>query len=195
MARLAILASGNGSNFEAIAKELNETRHHICCLVCDRKNAEVQNKARALSIPVVYVSYAQRSRESAEADIRKALDSYRANLVALAGFMRIFTPGFVSIYDGRILNIHPSLLPKYPGLHGIEEGYRSGDKRLGVTVHLVNAGVDTGPVLCQESLIRKGEESFEEIEKAIHAIEHRVYPAAIIKKLDTISGEVNGVEQ
>ena len=187
MARLAVMASGNGSNFQAVCEKIKETRHEIACLICDRKNAYSFERALQLGIKSYYVCYHGRKRGEAEKEIVSILESEKADLVALAGFMRILTPFFVEKYKGKLVNIHPALLPKYPGAHGIEESYASGDTELGITIHYVDNGVDTGPVILQKSFTRDMSETIEEIEKKIHKLEYDFYPEVIEKLLDSLN--------
>ena len=105
-------------------------------------------------------------------------------MIVLAGFMKLLSPEMTKKYDGKIINIHPALLPKYPGTHGIEESFASSDTELGVTVHYVDSGMDTGKVIRQKSFVRSGSESLEEIETRIHDCEHEIYPQVVIELLD-----------
>jgi phosphoribosylglycinamide formyltransferase-1 len=115
-----------------------------------------------------------------------ALEASRADVVALAGFMRLLTPYFLGRFPGPVLNLHPSLLPKYPGTRGIEESWRSADRELGISVIRVDAGVDTGPVVLQRSFARDGTEPLEEIERRIHGLEHAWFPVAVLDALDAV---------
>lgn len=184
MARLAILASGNGSNFQVISEVLNNSKHEVCCLICDRKAAYAIKRAEQLNIKVYYVSYYKRTSIDAEKEIDIILNNEKCDLIALAGFMRILTSYLVNKWNNRIINIHPALLPKHPGAHGIEDSYNSNDIELGVTIHYVDCGMDTGPIIYQESFTRRKNETLESAEKEIHEIEHRIYPYILIKKLD-----------
>ena len=186
MARLAVLASGSGSNFEAIVKHLAGSNHRISCLICDRKDAYAFKRAEKFGIPSYHVSYAGKERAEAEKEIYSLLEASSTDLIALAGFMRLLTPELIDRFPGRIINIHPSLLPKYPGTHGILESYESGDPELGITIHRVDYGLDTGPVIMQKSFKRSGEESLDDIEFRIHELEHQCYPAVLLEILDTI---------
>jgi phosphoribosylglycinamide formyltransferase 1 len=186
MANVAVMASGNGSNFQAIAEAVCTTRHTVACLVVDRANAYARARAERLGIPGYLVSYAGRPREAAEDEILTVLAERDAHMVALAGFMRILTPHFLERFREPIINIHPALLPKHPGSHAIEESFRSGDDALGVTVHRVDAGVDTGPIIAQESFRRTGNESLEAVERRLHDIEHQLYPRIVLQVLDTL---------
>jgi formyltetrahydrofolate-dependent phosphoribosylglycinamide formyltransferase len=192
VARLAVLASGNGSNFEALATALGARpaaegpRHECVLLVYDRRAALAAERAARLGVPSRYVGYAGRSREEAEAEIDSALVDAGSELVALAGFMRILTPIFARRWKGRILNIHPSLLPKWPGAHAIKDAYESGERRFGATVHYIDEDVDTGPIVAQESFLAAEGEPIDSIEGKTHAIEHALYPRVALEALDGI---------
>ncbi len=190
MGKAAILASGNGSNFEAIVHAVEKTPHTVCCLICDRRDAYVFERARKLGVPHHYVSYAGKDRRSAEEEIESILSAYGPNLIVLAGFMRLLTPRFVDTYHRKIVNIHPSLLPKYPGRHGIRESFESNDRKLGITIHYVDHGTDTGEILKQVSFTRTGNESLQDIETRIHELEHTTYPEVVVSLLDghTVEG-------
>ncbi len=189
MARLAVFASGNGSNFEAIVSAIDGTGHEVCCLICDEAGARVFERAERLAVPAHHVSYGGRNREQAEAEIEAILARYRPDLIALAGFMRILTPSFVDTRRQKIVNIHPTLLPAFPGAHGLEESYRAGGSRLGITIHYVDRGVDTGPIIRQVSITRSPIEDYATIERRIHDLEHRHYPAVILSLLDQAGEE------
>lgn len=184
MARLAVLASGSGSNFEAIAEAFKDSRHDIACLICDKKDAYAFKRAEKFSISSFHVSYRGRDRNEAEKEIAEILSETGADLIALAGFMRLLTPELIDRYPGKIINIHPTLLPKYPGTHGIEESWKSGDTKLGITIHRVDYGLDTGPVIVQKSFTRCEDETFSDIESKIHKLEHLNYPAVLLEILD-----------
>jgi phosphoribosylglycinamide formyltransferase-1 len=184
VARLAVFASGNGGNFEALALALAPTRHEAACLIVDKKNAFALTRAEKLCVPAHYVSYGGRSREEAEEEILTLLAPYKVSHIALAGFMRLLSPRLIDAYPQRIVNIHPALLPKYPGAHGIRDSYLSGNKELGITLHYVDYGLDSGPIILQKSFIRTGKESIEEIESRIHGLEHEFYPQVMLRLLD-----------
>jgi phosphoribosylglycinamide formyltransferase 1 len=198
VSRLAVLASGNGSNFEALAEALRarlaaEGNQHECVLlVYDRKAAFAAQRAERLGVPVRYVTYYQREAAEAESEITAALREARADIVALAGFMRILSGGFVAAWRGRLVNVHPSILPSWPGAHAIARAYEAGERRFGVTVHFVDEGMDTGPIIVQESFEPEPGESLEAIEAKIHSIEHRIYPRAVIRLLDDRGAEGAG---
>lgn len=190
MARLAVFASGRGTNFVAIAGALAMAkRHAIEFVLCDVKSAPVLDRAKELGVPVVPVSYQKVTREAVEKKIVRHLERRCVDLVALAGYMKLLTPWFIHAFKGPVINLHPSLLPKHPGIHAIEESYRSKDTELGISVMRIDEGVDTGPVLVQKSFVRTGAESLEEIEARIHTLEHEWFPRVLIGLLDEIDGK------
>ncbi len=186
MARLAVFASGRGSNFVAIANAIRQTRHGIEFVLCDVAGAPVLDRAKELGVPTFAISYAGEKRESVEKKIVRHLERRRVDMVALAGFMKLLTPWFLDAFKGPVINIHPSLLPKYPGVHGIDESYASGDIELGITIMRVDAGVDTGPVILQKSFHRQEGETREQVETRIHQLEHEWYPRVVLSMLDAV---------
>ena len=182
MAETVILASGTGSNFAHIADELAGSAHQVRMLVTDRPDAAVRQKAQARGIPDICVPYADRSRNQSEQEIIRTIAT--PDLVVLAGFMRLLSPEFVRHYSGRIINIHPSMLPAYPGLHAIERSWADSSVEMGITIHYVDEGMDTGPIIEQHRLNRSGLGNCEEAERAIHELEHRYYPACVRRLLD-----------
>jgi len=185
MARLAVFASGRGSNFVAIADHLKaKTSHTLEFLLCDKPGAAVMERARERGVTSYLVPYKGRTREAAEAEMLIHVSRHKVDIIALAGFMKLFTPFFLKGFQGDIINIHPALLPKYPGTHGIEESYRSADTELGISIMKIDAGCDTGPLILQKSFTREGSESLEQIEEKIHALEHTWYPIVLVRLLD-----------
>ena len=190
MARVGVLASGGGSNFQAIALHLaaqagtSGPPHQVAVLVCDKASAYCLDRAAELGIPAHVVTYVKGEREAAEAQMTSWLEQAGTDLVVLAGFMRILTPFFVRRWRGKLINIHPSLLPRHPGAHGLEDSYDSSDTELGITVHWVDEGVDTGEVIEQRSFARHAKMSLEEAEFRIHQLEHELYPAVVKRLLD-----------
>jgi phosphoribosylglycinamide formyltransferase-1 len=190
--RVAVLASGSGSNFQAIVEalsrpELNPAGHRVVLLVCDKPGAYCLERAASLGVPTAVVPYGKGGttevRQTAEAAMIRVLEDCGADLVVLAGFMRILTPLFVSRWKGRLLNVHPALLPRHPGAHSIADSFASDDDHLGVTVHWVDEGVDTGAIVAQQSFARAEAATLAEAEARIHQIEHTLYPATILKVL------------
>jgi phosphoribosylglycinamide formyltransferase 1 len=198
VSRLAVLASGNGSNFEALAEALRSRpaaagpRHECVLLVYDRKAAYAAQRAERLGVEARYVAYFGRSAAEAEAEIAAALGGSGAEFVALAGFMRILSGAFVASWKGRLVNVHPSLLPKWPGAHAIERAFGAGDRKFGVTVHYVDEGMDTGPIISQEFFTAEPGDSLETIEAKVHEVEHRMYPRAVLERLDACEAARSG---
>lgn len=186
MAKYAVLASGNGGNFEALVRQMRD-RHECVMLVYDRRKAFAAERAARLGVPALYVPYAARGIAEAEKEIAEALARAGAELIALAGFMRLLSPTFVVPRRGRILNIHPSLLPKWPGAHAIARAYEAGEQRFGATVHIVDEGMDTGTVLAQEAFDADPADALESIEARIHDVEHRIYPRVVSAILDALA--------
>ena len=149
MARLAVFASGRGSNFVAIAEAMKDTRHRLEFLLCDVASAPVLDRAQELGVPTVPVSYVGATKENVEKKIVRHLERRQVDIVALAGFMKLLSPWFLDAFKGPVINIHPSLLPRYPGVHGIDESFDSGDPELGMTIMRVDAGIDTVRSFCR----------------------------------------------
>jgi len=195
MARLAVFASGTGSNFVALAEALRKgKRHAIEFLLCDVVGAPVLKRAEELKVPTFLVDYRGGTRESIEKKVVRHLERRRVDLVALAGFMKLLTPYFINAFKGPIINLHPSLLPKYPGAHALEESFNSKDMELGISVIRVDEGTDTGPILLQKSFARVGDEPREKIEARIHGMEHDWFPHVIIDSLDAADRMAAGRE-
>lgn len=190
MSRAAVLASGRGSNFEAIFHHLAASRHEVSFLASDRPGSGALRHAEALGVPGYLLSYAGRGHGSPtaphEAELRllELVSEYRIDLVVLAGFMRILTGSFLSRARRPVVNVHPSLLPKYPGADALRRSFEAGDAALGITIHLVDAGVDTGPILTQASFPRRPEMTLAEAEERIHLLEHRAFPRVVEHLLD-----------
>jgi phosphoribosylglycinamide formyltransferase-1 len=180
--KIAIFASGNGSNFEALAKHFeklnsyneNNYKYKIEVLVYDKKDAFVVNRADKFNIESKYVDYSF-GKENGENQIIEILKNKNIDIVFLAGFMRILSKKIIDT-NIPIINIHPSLLPKYRGINSIERAYNSNDKEIGVTIHYVNERVDEGEIIVQESIELDKSKSLDEIENEVHKIEHKIYP-------------------
>lgn len=194
MADFVVLASGSGSNFEATVRALADSRHRLLALITDNPGAYALVRAEALGVPSVVVNYGI-GRRRGESRLARLLTSYRPDLVVLAGFMKVLPPHIVELFPGRIMNIHPSLLPDYPGLRAIERSYADATGKMGITIHLVDRGVDTGPVLARFVADRTGARTLEEMESRIHSLEHRHYPEIIAEQLDAIEEGKRASEQ
>ncbi|MTV83049.1 phosphoribosylglycinamide formyltransferase [Secundilactobacillus folii] len=176
--RIAVFASGNGTNFEALINA--DLPADICVLVCDQNDAPVIERAHRHHIPVIMslvhkgVSKAQRERQ-----LLQELAPYQVTILVLAGYMRIVGPTLLAAFPRHIINIHPALLPSFPGRHGIEDAYAAGVAVTGVTIHFVDNGVDTGEIIAQEPVRRTDQDTIETLATKIHAVEHRLYPETI----------------
>lgn len=186
MKKIAIFASGSGSNFEAIVRAYNDgelsAKPEVC--VCDKPGARVIERARRLGIPLIISSPRDfGSKEEFEGYISDRLDELGIDLICLAGYMRIIGPVLLERYRGRIINIHPSLLPAFKGAHAIRDAFDYGVKIFGVTIHYVNEQLDGGRIIDQECLRYDGDD-IDELETKIHAVEHRLFPRTINKTLN-----------
>ncbi|MER3483317.1 MAG: phosphoribosylglycinamide formyltransferase [Meiothermus sp.] len=178
-ARIAVFASGRGSNLEALLKAFphDNTLGHIVLVVCDNREALALRKAVEADVEAEYVPW--RGREDFEKIALGLLQDHRIDLVLLAGFMRLLSPKFVGEWAGRILNIHPSLLPAFPGLHPQKQALEAGVKESGCTVHFVDEGVDTGPVVLQKRVPVLPGDTEESLAARILGAEHQAYPEAV----------------
>lgn len=182
MKRVAVLASGFGSNLEAIleAQSRAEIQGKVVLVISDRRDAKALERAEKRGIKNLFIDPRNYDdRENYDLALAEILKSEEVDLVVLAGFMRLLTPYFVKSFPLKIINIHPSLLPSFPGTDGIEQAYAHGVKVSGCTVHFVDEGLDSGPIILQESVPLIQEESIETLKQRIQALEHRLYPIAI----------------
>ncbi|NMB41698.1 MAG: phosphoribosylglycinamide formyltransferase [Firmicutes bacterium] len=179
---LAVLASGYGSNLQAIidAVDKGEIEGHIKVVISDVKDAYALQRARRHGIEAVFIDIKDYSgREAYNEAIAAVLEKRKVELIVLAGYMRLVSPLIINKFRGRIMNIHPSLLPSFPGLEGIKQALDYGVKVSGCTVHLVDEGLDTGPIILQESVPVYDDDTVESLQNRIHKVEHRLYPRAI----------------
>jgi len=180
--RIGVLASGRGSNLQAIidAIEVGKLAACLAVVISDRPDAQALERARKHGTEGVFVDpKAHADREAFDRAVLAVLAEHRVELVCLAGFMRILTPMFVRAYAGRIMNIHPALLPTFPGLHAQRQALEHGVKVSGATVHFVDEGVDTGPIILQAAVPVHEDDTEETLAARILAEEHRIYPEAI----------------
>ncbi|HLG20275.1 MAG TPA: phosphoribosylglycinamide formyltransferase [Bdellovibrionota bacterium] len=190
---LAVFASGNGSNLQALidGSKTAGWPAEIRVVVSDKKDAFALERAKNANIEAVWFSPKQyASREAYDLGLVELLRQRSIDWVILAGFMRILSPVFVRPYLGKMINVHPALLPKYPGTHSIERAFQAGEKEVGVTVHFVDEGVDTGPIIVQEAIPVQPGETLEQLTGRVHDVEHRIFPEAI---RDVILGRVKFV--
>lgn len=196
MRKIAVFASGNGSNFQAIIDVVKsgELEADIALLVCDKPGAFAIRRAEAARIPTFAFSAKEySSKEAYEKAILEKLASYGVEFIVLAGYMRLIGPTLLGEYAGRIVNIHPSLLPAFPGKDAIGQALAAKADWSGVTIHYVDEGMDTGPIIVQERVRLSEKETRESLQKKIQSIEHKLYPS-ILQMLLT-RGEVQRDEK
>ena len=179
--KVAIFSSGNGSNAEAlILHARNYTSLQVEFVLCDQNHAGVLERAKRLDVTTYLVAWSY-TRENHEKEIFSYLEKHQVDWIFLAGYMRILSKSFLakfkSLHHGfdQVVNIHPSLLPAFPGKHAIQRAYSQNVKFGGVTLHLVDAGIDTGPILMQQEVPLGEDESLEQFTQKIHQCEHRLY--------------------
>ncbi|MDR1471787.1 MAG: phosphoribosylglycinamide formyltransferase [Synergistaceae bacterium] len=180
--RLAILISGTGSNMEAIARACRDGSldAKTAVVISDNPNAEGLRRARRMGIDTAVCRYRRGvPREENEAPIVEEIRSRGVDWIVLAGFMKVLTPSFVREFPGRVINIHPSILPAFPGAHAIRDALAAGADFTGVTVHIVDELVDHGPIIAQEEASILPGDTEETLAARIHAIEHRLYPRTL----------------
>ena len=182
--RVGVLASGSGSNLQALidATHRGEMGFEVAVVVSDNADAEALNRARRAGIPAIHVEpgdYRTRLEPSAEERCIEALEQNSVDVVALAGFMRILHERFLEHYRNRIVNIHPSLLPSFPGLDAQGQAFEYGVKWSGATVHFVDAGVDTGPIIIQAAVPVLNDDTRDTLAARILEKEHEIYPEAL----------------
>ena len=179
--RTAILISGSGSNLQAFidAVDRGDLDLNLTVVFSNNPKAFGLERAESAGIPTACIQHGDYpDRESFDRAVIEELDRWRPELLILAGFMRILSPGFVQHYEGRILNIHPALLPKYPGLNTHQRVLDAGDEFHGSTVHFVTEELDGGPRILQGRLPVDPTETAEELQARVQAVEHRIYPLA-----------------
>lgn len=182
MIHIGVLVSGRGTNLQAIINAIHKGKidGEIKIVISDNPKAYALQRAKKNNIKTQVVYYKQyTNKEEYEQEIIKHLRHYNVDLVVLAGYMRILSPFFVRQFHYRIINIHPSLLPSFPGLHAQRQALEYGVKISGCTVHFVDEGVDSGPIILQKSVIVKPYDTEESLAKRILRYEHQLLPKAI----------------
>lgn len=190
--RVAVLISGRGSNMGALieASRAPDSPYEVAIVVASREDAEGLERARGFGVEAVAVASKPFAgdREAHERAVDAALRERKIDLIALAGWMRILTPWFVRAWEGRTLNIHPSLLPKYPGLNTHARALEAGDAVAGCTVHLVTEGMDEGPILAQAKVPVLAGDTPEALAARVLEAEHRIYPQALATVAERLRG-------
>ncbi|NPC91759.1 phosphoribosylglycinamide formyltransferase [Bacillus sp. WMMC1349] len=190
MKKIAVFASGSGTNFQAILQQLKEENWNaeIVLVVSDNPQAKVLERAETAGIP--FFAFEPKSFENKaefERTIVEQLHHHGAEWLVLAGYMRLIGDTLLSAYRNKIINIHPSLLPAFPGLDAIGQAYRAGVKVAGITVHFVDEGMDTGPIIAQRALQVEVNDTLTTLEEKIHKLEHQLYPQ-VIKDILELNG-------
>ncbi|MCF8053773.1 MAG: phosphoribosylglycinamide formyltransferase [Deltaproteobacteria bacterium] len=180
--QIGVLASGSGSNLQAIIDDIESGNlpAKIAVLIVNKSQAGAVERARKHGIPSLIISHKNFSRrEDFDAALVKALQEHGVELVVLAGFMRVLSPVFFAAFPQRVMNIHPALLPAFPGVDAQEQAFNYGVRFAGCTVHFVDEGVDTGPIIIQAVVEVQPDDTRDSLAKKILAQEHRIYPQAI----------------
>ncbi len=181
MKRIGVLISGRGSNLQALI-EAGRAGHlggEIAIVISNKEDAPGLALARRAGIVAEFRDHRLRSREDHDDEIRQLLADHGVDLVCLAGYMRLLSPAFIRAFAGRIVNVHPSLLPAFPGLAAQRQAWEHGVKVSGATIHLVDEGLDDGPIVAQEAVPVEESDTPETLAARILAAEHRIYPRAV----------------
>lgn len=178
--RVAVLISGRGTNLQALL-DADQDAYDIALVVSNVPNAEGLDRARAVNVEAMTLDHKPygKNREAFERDLDALLVQRNIDIVALAGFMRVLTPFFVKAWKGRLLNIHPSLLPKFPGTKTHERALEAGESEHGCTVHLVVEEVDSGEILGQARMPMEADDTPERLAHRVLALEHSLYPKCL----------------
>ena len=179
--RIAVLASGTGSNLQAILDKLHgKGAVEVVAVASDKPDALALERAAGAGVDTAVFERSDYSdRETRDLAMADWLESHGVELVVLAGYMQLLSAGFIARFPQRVINVHPALLPSFPGLDAIGQAYRHGVRMSGVTVHFVDAGMDTGPIVLQEAIALAYTRPIEEFEAQVHAVEHELLPKAI----------------
>lgn len=186
MKKLAILVSGSGTNMQNLIIDCHNGRipAQARLVISDNPAAGAIARAKNYGVQAAVIDRrAYKTKAEFEAEIIKRVDAEGIDYIVLAGFMRILSPEFVRRYKGKIINIHPSLLPAFPGAHGIKDAFDAKVKETGVTVHYVDEGVDTGQIILQKKVAVDAKDTLESLEAKIHAAEYELYPEALRRVL------------
>ena len=181
--KIAVLASGSGTNLQALIDQLHRDENsgvEIAVVISDRRKAYALTRAKEAGIPTHVVRTRDfPGRDAFDAEISRILEGYGVELIVLAGFMKLFQSTFVQKYRNRIINIHPSLLPAFPGAHSVPDTLAYGAKVSGITVFFIDEGIDTGPIIAQASVPVFDDDDEESLFKRIHIEEHKLYPQVV----------------
>ncbi len=182
MKRIVLLVSGSGTNMENLIKRMRsgEIPAEPILVISNRPEVGALDRAALLRVPACVIDHQQfKKREDFDIELSRVIDSTAPDFICLAGFMRLLTPWFVRKYPKKLINIHPSYLPAFPGAHAIRDAYVAKVPETGVTVHYVDEGTDTGPVILQKKVPIYLGENLEAVEERIHQTEYELYPEAL----------------
>src|SRR5262249_7829185 len=181
MKKIGVLVSGRGTNLQALvdAAKGGSLGGQVGVVVSNVESAPALERAQAAGIPAHFRDHRGRPREAFDADLVTLLRAHGVELVCLAGYMRLLSPAFIPAYPGRILNVHPPPLPPFPGLEAPRQALEAGVKVSGATVHLVDEGLDSGPIVAQEAVPVVDGDTVESLSARILEVEHRIYPRAV----------------
>lgn len=181
MKNIAVLISGSGTNLQSIINHIkaNKLKCNLAVVISNKQDAYGLVRAKRAGIPTYFVNHKGLERKEHEKKIVKILEEYKVDLVVLAGYMRILTPYFIRKYKNRIINIHPALLPSFPGTDGYGDTWKYGSKVGGCTIHFVDEGIDTGPIIIQRANPIKETDTLESFKNRGLKIEHQALPKAI----------------
>jgi phosphoribosylglycinamide formyltransferase 1 len=182
--RVAVLVSGSGTNLQALIDEPT-LRPHLELVLADRSGIRALDRAEAAGIATVVVDPAgSTSRDAFDRAVLDTLREHGIDVVVSAGYMRLLGKPVLDAFGGRVLNVHPALLPSFPGTHAVRDALEHGVRVTGVTVHLVDEGTDTGPIVLQEAVEVRPDDDWDSLEPRIHEVEHRLLPRALRALLD-----------
>ncbi|KRM02379.1 phosphoribosylglycinamide formyltransferase [Limosilactobacillus gastricus] len=193
--RVAIFASGNGTNFEVLAKQFQDQTipGDLVLMFCDHPDAKVVERAHRFKVPVETFTVKEcGGKQAYEERILKVLQDYQIDFIALAGYMRVVGPTILDHYDHRIVNLHPAWLPEYPGLHSIERAFAGHRDQTGVTVHYIDAGLDSGPIIAQRHVPILADDTLDSLESRVHEVEHQLYPQVLKAVLTDLTKKEQG---
>ena len=196
--RLGVLASGSGSNFEALvaASRSGQLNAEVVSLVVNNRGCRATERAARLGVATTLIDHRHHvSREALDAALLAHFAPLQLDLLVMAGWMRIVTPVLCDAFRNRIVNIHPSLLPAFPGLHAMEQALAAGVRITGCTAHLVVPEVDAGPILAQAAIAVREDETLATLAPRLHAAEHRILPQAVVIAAQRLARQVAPVDQ
>ena len=192
MLQLAVLISGRGSNMLALSEEIAKTSQGVITLVAADKDCEGLHEAAARGLKTAHIPYQSQSKDVSEKQLAACVEQAGFDFILLAGFMRVLSPEFVARFRDKILNIHPSLLPKFKGLNTHQRALDAGETEHGVSVHMVTVGLDDGPIIAQASIAIKKQEDAAQLASRLLPTEHALYALIVTSLIDgtlTISGK------